>query len=117
MIASMRIKWTSKRIMVGKTDIDAAYRRVHTNAQISATCISIVLKIAFLCLHLPFGITPSPEEYNNISKASIDLGNDILTEISWDVTNLKSPHPREDYLSASDPLVKVYQLAVYIKAK
>ena len=37
MIAAMRIKWPSKFIMIGKTDLYAAYRRVHANAKITST--------------------------------------------------------------------------------
>ena len=60
MIASMRIKWPSKRIMIGKTELDAAYHSFHSNAQIASTCIAIVVKITFLCLHLTFSTTPTP---------------------------------------------------------
>ena len=94
---------------------------VHANAQIAATCISIVGKLAFLCLCLPFGATTAPAEYITISEAAIDLGDDLLADTSWDATNLQLPDwhllPREDYLPASDPIVKVDQLAVYIKVK
>ena len=41
--------------------------------------------------------------------------------MSWDTTNLQSPHqnllPTEDYLPAYDLLVKAYQLVVNIEAK
>ena len=62
MIAAMRIKWPSKRIVIGKIDLDAAYRRVHTNAQIASKFIAIVGKLAFLCLCLYFGTTPATAE-------------------------------------------------------
>ena len=121
MISAMRIKYPSKIILIGKTDPDAAYRRVHANAQIAAACIVIVGKIAFLYLRLPFGTTPAPEKYTTISEAAIDLGNDIIADTSWDATNLQSPHqhllPREDYLPSSYPLVKADQLTVNIEAK
>ena len=78
MIASMRIKWPAKRILVGKTDPDAAYQRVHTNAQIPAKCIAIVRKLSFLSLCLPFGTTPATAEYTTIIESAINLGNDIL---------------------------------------
>ena len=87
----------------------------------TAAFISIVGKLNFLCLRLPFGTTPSPLEYTTISEAEIDLGNDLLADTPWDATNLQSPHrhliPREYYLPASDLLVKADQLAVDIKAK
>ena len=47
MIASMRIKWNSKPILIGETDLDTAYRRVNADAQIVAKCIAIIEKIAF----------------------------------------------------------------------
>ena len=79
-IAAMCIKCPSKRILIGKTDLDVAYQRVHANAQIASTCIAIVGKLAFLCLCLTFGTTPAPEEYTTISEESIDLGNDLLVD-------------------------------------
>ena len=39
MIAAMRIKWTSKCILIVKIDLDAAYRRVHANTKIVSTCM------------------------------------------------------------------------------
>ena len=121
MIAAMRIKRTSKRILMGNIDLNAAYRHIHANAQISATCIVIVGKIAFLYLRLPFGTTPTPSEYTTISEAEIDLGDDLLADMSWDAKNLQLPHrhllPREYYLPSSDLLVKAEQLTVDIKAK
>ena len=59
MIAAMHTKWPSKCILIGKTDLDAAYLHVHTNAQIAATCIAIVKKLAFPCLRLTFDTTPT----------------------------------------------------------
>ena len=83
----MRIKWPSKCILIGETDLDAAYQRVHTNAQIASKCIVIVGKLAFLCLRLTFGIAPAPSEYTTISEAEIDFGYDILADTPWDATN------------------------------
>ena len=121
MISDMLIKWPSKHIMIGKTDLGATYRRFHANAQIAATYIAIVVKLAFLCICLPFGTTLTSAVYTTISEAEIDFENNLLTDTSWDATNLQSLHqqliPREDYLPASDPLVKAYHIAVDIKAK
>ena len=101
-----------------KTYLNAAYRYFHSNAQIAATCITIVGKLAFLCLSLTFGTTPVPSKYTAISEASIDLDNDLLEDASLGATNLQSPHwhllPREYYQPASEPLVKADQLVEYI---
>ena len=67
-------------IIIGKTDLDAAYRRIHANAKTPSTCITIVEKLAFICLKLPFGTTHAPAEYTTISKAEIDLGNNTLRD-------------------------------------
>ena len=92
MIAAMLIKWPSKCILIGKTDLDAAYRQVHANTQIAAKCIKTVGKLAFLCFSLTFRTTPAPEKYTTISEASIELGNYLLADRSWDSKNLQSPH-------------------------
>ena len=92
MIAAIRIKCPSKCILIVKTDLDAAHRRVHANAKIASTFIPIVEKPAFLCLRLPFVTIPTPEEYITISEAEIDFGNDLLADTSWYATILQSPH-------------------------
>ena len=57
MILEMRSKWTTKRIHIVKTELDAAYRQINSNAATASTCIEIVDELAFLCLGLPFGAT------------------------------------------------------------
>ena len=83
-ISAMRSRWPTKRILIGKTDLDAAYLQIHENAKTASTCIAIVDELAFLCLRLTFGTTPTPVEYTTVSEAAIDLGNDILQYQSWD---------------------------------
>ena len=69
MISAMKNKWPTKRIFIGKTDLDAAYRQIHENSMTASTCIAIVDELTFICLWLPFGTTPAPSEYTTISKA------------------------------------------------
>ena len=101
-------------------DLDTAYRRIHANATTASTCISIVEKPSFLCLRLPFGTTPAPAEYTTVSKAEIDLVNDLLRGKSWDTENLNSPHrsslPKEDEKQSENHLTKADPLAVDITA-
>ena len=47
MVAAIHIKWPSKHILRGKPDLGTAYRRVHANTHIAATCIAIVGKLPF----------------------------------------------------------------------
>ena len=84
MIAAMQIKWPSKSILIGKTDIDAAYRRIRANARIASTFISIVENLSLLCLHLPFGTTPEPVDYTTVSEAKNEPLNDLLRIALWD---------------------------------
>ena len=81
MISEMRSRWPTKRILIGKTDLDTAYRQKHTNATTVSTCIAIVDGLAFVCLRLNFGITPAPAEYTTVSERAIYLGNDPGTQM------------------------------------
>ena len=114
----MRSRWPTKRIIVGKTDLDAAYRRIHANAKTASTCIAIVDELAFLCLRLPFVTTPASAEYTTISEVAIDLGNDILQYQYWDTDDLNSPHryllPPEEKQQSASHLEKADPLAVEI---
>ena len=92
MISEMQSRWPTKRILIGKTDLNAAYRWIHANATTASTCIAIVDEIAFLCLRLPFGTTPAPTKYMTVSEAAIYLGNDLLQDESWGTDDLNSPH-------------------------
>ena len=92
MISAMQSRWPTKRILIGKTDLNAAYRRIHAHANTASTYIAIVDELAFLCLRLPFRTAPAPAEYTTISEAAIDLGNDLLQDQSWDKDDLNLPH-------------------------
>ena len=75
--------------MIGKTDLDTAYQRVHANTQTESTCIAVVVKLVFICLRLPFGATPAPVQYTTISEVEIDLGNDLLVDVSWETKKIQ----------------------------
>ena len=92
MISAMQSRWPPKRILIGKTDLDAAYRRIHANATTTLICISIVDELDFLCLRSPFGTTYAPAEYVTVSEVAIDLGNNLIRDESWDKDDLNSPH-------------------------
>ena len=71
-------------------------------------------------MRLPFGTTPAPAEYTNISEAAIDIGNDLLQDQSWDTNDLNSPHrsllPTEEKQQSERHLAKADPLAVDITA-
>ena len=92
MISEMQSKLPTKQILIRKTDLDAAYCQIHANVTTASKFIAIVHELAFLCLWLNFGTTPTPTEYTTVSGGEIDLGNDLLQEKYWDTDYLKSPH-------------------------
>ena len=92
MISAMRSRWPTKRILIEKTDLDAAYRWIRANATTVLTCTAIVNDLDFLCLSLPFGTTPAPAEYTTVSEAAIRLGNNLLRDESWDTDDINLPH-------------------------
>ena len=92
MISEIQSKWPTEIILIVKTDLDAAYLRIHANAKTASTCISIVDELAFLCLWLTFGTTPVLAEYTTVSEAAINLGNYILWDESWNTDDLNSTH-------------------------
>ena len=73
MISAMLSKFPTKRILIGKTDLDAAYLRINAKATTALTCITILDKLAFLFLLLPFGTTLAPADYTTVSEVAIDL--------------------------------------------
>ena len=116
----MRSRCPTKLILIGKVDLDAAYRRIHANVKTASTCIEIVDKLDFLCLRLPFGTAPAPAEYKTISEAAIDLGKNLLQDQSWDTDNINLPHqylfPPEEKQQSASHLAKADHLAVEIIA-
>ena len=92
MIKSMCIKCPSKRRLIWKTDLYAAYHCIHANLRIVSMQIDIVDKLYLICLRLTFVTTPAPVDHDTVSEAEIDLGNDLLEEKSWDAIELQSPH-------------------------
>ena len=92
MISVMRSRWPTKLSLIGTTDLDAAYRRIHANATTASKCIAIVNELYFLHFRLTFCTTPAPGEYTTVSEAAIDLGNDLLQDESSYTDDLNSPH-------------------------
>ena len=92
MISAMQSRWPTKRMLIGKIDLDTAYRQIHEHANTASTCIAIDDELDFLCLRLTCGTTPAPAEYTTISEAAIEHGNDLLQDQSWDTDDLNSPY-------------------------
>jgi len=103
----LRARFPTERILLAKTDMDKAYRRVHTWGHIAAACTAIYDGIAIPLLRLPFGSTPACSEFSQHSEAIFDLANDIFEDPAWNPTKVHSPNqhllPPEHRLPDDEP--------------
>jgi hypothetical protein len=89
-IHAMRRRHPHTSIFINKTDMDAAYRRIHTNIQAAVTCITVVHDIAYLLVRVPFGASPAPSGFSLVSDAAGDLAQDLALDPNWDPAKLHS---------------------------
>ena len=87
-----RLNYHNTRIYQVKTDLDAAYRRLHVTPSIALKQISVIEKIAYISTRLPFGSSPAPSLYSIVSDIVFDFSNDILEDDHWNFHNLHSPN-------------------------
>ena len=85
--------WTysGKRIFITKLDLDAAYCWLHVIAAMIVLTVTILKKIAYILLRLPFGVVNGPNNFSLLSEPIMDLTNDILRDKEWDPTEIHSP--------------------------
>ena len=103
---------------MSKYDLDAAYRRIHVKPTQNLHCTTIIDKIAYIPLRLPFGVASGPSIYSTMSETIFDLTNDLLNDKSWNLESLNSPildnlHQPES-LDDTIPFAKAEELSVYI---
>ena len=89
-IHSIRSRHPKKKIWMNKTDMDAAYRRIHANMQSATTCITVLQDLAYLLGRLPFGSAPAPTLFSSVSDSVADVAQDLSLESSWDPSKLHS---------------------------
>ena len=89
-IHHIRYRHPGKRIWINKTDMDAAYRRLHANTKSATTCISILNEIAYLLVRLPFGSSPAPPKFSAVSDAAADIAQDLAMDPKWNPATLHS---------------------------
>ena len=53
--------------------------------------ITIIKRIAYILLRLPFGVANGPNDFCLVSEPIIDLTNDILRDDTWDPELIQSP--------------------------
>jgi len=117
-IHDMRWKNKNKRIFMTKYDMDAAYRRLHALPEHALKCVTVIDRVGYIPLRLPFGVSPGPSIYSSISECIYDLVNDLLNEQSWNRTTLNSPYTNRlappEHSDPSIPIEGVRELAVYL---
>ena len=78
-------------ILIMKIDLDSAYRRLHVLVRMALLAITIIKRIAYILMRLPFGVANGPGDYGIISETIFDLTNDLLQDETWDPETTKSP--------------------------
>lgn len=63
-IQLMRRTYPDMTILLAKFDLDAAYRRLHTHPKHAVKAITIVEKLAYILIRLPFGAAAGPSVYS-----------------------------------------------------
>jgi hypothetical protein len=90
-IHTMRVRHPALRILLIKIDLDAAYRRLHVKAAMALLTITIIEKLAYVLLRLPFGVANGPNDYSLVSEPLFDLTNDIMQDETFRPETLHSP--------------------------
>ena len=101
-ISDIRRRHPNTPILITKTDMDAAYRRLHATIQAAVTCITVLANIAYLLTRLPFGSAPAPALFSIISDSATDLAWDLALDPTWDTDTLQSDF---EFLDSSPQLV------------
>ena len=90
-IRIMQLTCPGIAIYISKLDLDAAYRRLHVLAAMAVMTITIIKKIAYILLRLPFGVANGLNDFCLISEPIIDFTNDILRDKTWSPQAIHSP--------------------------
>jgi len=93
-IVSLRICHPYTKILGGKSDIKAAYRRITLHGDTAELCTIMYDNIGLTSTRLTFGGSPCPNEFCLASELCTDLANDILHCPTWDPDTIGSPHAK-----------------------
>jgi hypothetical protein len=108
-IHDIRQRHPDKVIWINKTDMDAAYCRLHTNMSAAITCITIIDSIAYLLLRVPFGASPAPTKFSSISNTAADIAQDLAMDPRWDPAHLHSSFDLDLMTPDPPPTAKIGQ--------
>ena len=91
-IQSMRIRHPTDKIYINKTDLDAAFPRLHVLLEHAVMCITVVGTMGYILGRCPFGTNEGPGKFCVTSEIVIDLSQEIADDPTWNPSDLKSPH-------------------------
>jgi hypothetical protein len=80
---SLRHRHPTVKILGGKLDFKAAYRRIHLHGDTAEKCAIMYKEFALPSLRLTFGGSPCPNEFCVVSELCTGLANDILHCPHW----------------------------------
>jgi len=117
-IISIRLRHPAVKILGGKSDIKAAYRRINLHGDTAELSSIMMEDFGLPSLRLTFGGSPCPNEYCVSAELCTDLANDILHCKNWNPEKTKSPHASKiqptKYLDESVPYSQAKELDVEI---
>ena len=125
-IHTMRLKHPTEKIYINKTDLDAAFRRLHVFLKHAVMCVTVVGSMGYILGRCPFGTNKGPGKFCVTSEMVIDLSQEMADKPTWDPSKIKSPHydkfpaieqtfNREDRFAKAMPLLlKIFEKQIYI---
>ena len=121
-MAHLRQRHPTRRILITKLDVKAAYRRIHSSATTALASCVIVPPLALMGLRLLFGASPNPSIWSDLSELLCDLCNQICRCPLWTAENtphLESPHqqkyiPKPIYLPHQQPMAAAQATTVLL---
>jgi len=114
----LRIRHPYTKILGGKSDIKAAYRRITLHGDTAELCTIMYDNIGLTSTRLTFVGSPCPNEFCLASELCTDLANDIIQCPTWDPDIIGSPHAKDlhppSLLDESIPYRKARELDIEI---
>ena len=91
LVVKMRTEHPSTRILIGKFDLKAAYRRAHLSAATALESMTILDDLLHVSLRMTFGGAPCPPQWGCFSETICDVANDLINCPAWDPHAVCSP--------------------------
>ena len=90
MLHALRHQHPSTPLLLGKFDMDSAYRRCFVWLRHALLCCTIIGELAYILLRLPFGSSPAAGAFSLLSDFVADLAQQLVDDNTWDPDTFKS---------------------------